>query len=367
MNSRRISDWIRPAVQDMSAYHVPDAQGMVKLDAMENPYCLPAELKEQWVAAIREAELNRYPDPGAAKLKHTIRESLDLPKDTGLILGNGSDEIIQMLALAFGGYIGQDRCFMSVEPTFVMYRMIAEMNGLSYESINLADKDFSIDMPSTIKAIEDKNPAVVFIANPNNPTGNVHSLDDLRQLAQACPGVMVVDEAYAPFTDMTAETLLDEFSHVLIMRTVSKMGLAGLRLGYLMGDSGWIDEIEKVRLPYNINVLTQCTAIFALEHKTVFDDQAKLIKSARAELYTSLTELPGLTVWPSEANFILFRTDEIEGPKVFEALKQKGVLIKSLHAGHGLLRNCLRVTVGTEEENQVFIAALKEILAGGVG
>lgn len=364
MNSRRTNDWIRPAVQDMSAYQVADAKGMIKLDAMENPYCLPPELVEQWVVSVQEAELNRYPDSGAGRLKQTIRLFLDLPKSTGLILGNGSDEIIQMLALAFGG---QDSCFMSVEPTFVMYRIIAEMSGLAYECVNLKDKDFSLDLSATVQAIKEIQPAVVFIATPNNPTGNIHDLDDLRQLAQACPGVMVIDEAYAPFTDMTAEALLDEFSHVLIMRTVSKMGLAGLRLGYLMGDAGWIDEIEKVRLPYNINVLTQCTAVFALENKAVFDDQAELIRFARADLYASLSELPDLTVWPSEANFILFRTDAAESLKVFEALKQKGILIKSLDAGHDLLQNCLRVTVGTDEENRCFIAALKEILAEGVG
>lgn len=345
----------------MSAYHVADATGMIKLDAMENPYSLPESLLSEWAERVKSVDINRYPDPGAEQLKQVMRDQLRLPQNTGLILGNGSDEIIQMLAMAFGG---AGRSFMSMEPTFVMYRMIAAMNGLEYINVELNTDDFSFDMEKTIQLIEKHQPAVVFIANPNNPTGNIHSMDELRKIAAVCPGVLIIDEAYAPFTDMTAEPLLEEFSNVLIMRTVSKMGLAGLRLGYLIGDEQWIAELDKVRLPYNINVLTQAAAIFALENRGIFDDQARLLRRDREAMLTSLSENPHVHAWPSEANFILFKIvdSKLSATEVFESLKSQGVLIKNLSNGHSALQNCLRVTVGTTEENACFLEALNSIL-----
>jgi len=359
MASDRISRWLRPAVSKMSAYAVADAEGMVKLDAMENPYCLPEALRDKWAESLRTIDINRYPDPAANALKQSMRANLALPDDTGLILGNGSDEIIQMLALALGG---EGRAFMSVEPAFVMYRMIAQMNGLKYISTDLRTDDFSIDMPSTLSMIEMQQPAVVFIANPNNPTGNIHTLEELREIARVTPGLLIIDEAYAPFTDRTSLPLLQEFSHVLIMRTVSKMGLAGLRLGYLLGDRRWIDELDKVRLPYNINVLSQRAAQFALNHHKLFDQQAEQVRADRQSMIESLGVLPQVEVWPSEANFLLFRVPAGMGPGVHRSLKQQQVLIKSLSGGHVHLQDCLRVTVGTPEENQRFLSALQTSL-----
>lgn len=344
----------------MSAYHVGDAAGMVKLDAMENPYRLPDSLLEDWASILKSAEINRYPDPAAAALKTLMREALDIPADKGLLLGNGSDEIILMLAQALGG---DNRSFMSLEPAFVMYRMIAAMNGLSYASIDLRQGDFSIDMDGTLARIDAVQPAVVFIANPNNPTGNIHTLDTLHDIARVCPGLLVVDEAYAPFTDMRADALLAEYEHVLIMRTVSKMGLAGLRLGYLIGSERWINELEKVRLPYNINILTQCAAEFALHNKVVFDGQAKQIRRDRQQLYEDLAAMPGVEVWPSEANFLLFRVTGRHGSDVFDALRKQHILIKNLSNGHPSLQDCLRVTVGTVDENSRFLQALTAVLA----
>ena len=332
---------------------------MVKLDAMENPYQLPDELRDAWAACIRSIDINRYPDPAAHALKETLRDKLALPEQAGLLLGNGSDEIIQMLALAMGG---EDRCFMSIEPAFVMYRMIALVNGLRYVSTDLRANDFSIDMPSTLSMIEEQQPAVVFIANPNNPTGNIHTLEELRQIARAVPGVLVIDEAYAPFTDMTAIELLDEFWHVLVMRTVSKMGLAGLRLGYVLGDRRWIDELDKVRLPYNINVLSQQAAQFSLMHYEVFAQQAASIRADRDVLFAALQAMDEIEVWPSEANFLLLRVAAGRSTNIFNALKQQGVLLKSLAGGHAYLRDCLRVTIGTPEENRRFLSALNAAL-----
>jgi len=313
---------------------------------------------------LRDVQVNRYPDPACAELKEDLKLLMGVDPRHQVVLGNGSDEIILMLAQALGG---PDRCFMSPEPSFVMYRLIAAMNGLAYEGVPLEATDFSLHASTAIRAIEDRQPAVVFVANPNNPTGNIHDLDTLGQLAEVCPGILVIDEAYAPFTDVTAAELVEEYSNVLIMRTVSKMGLAGLRLGYLFGDEGWIGELEKVRLPYNINVLTQISARFALDNKPVFDRQAEQICSSRSRLYSSLSRVAGLSVWPSEANFILFRVEQGTSGRVFEALKQQNILIKSLDGSHPLLRNCLRVTVGSEEENRRFVAAMADIMAEDAG
>ena len=355
----RIKRWLRPAVADLSAYAVADASGMIKLDAMENPYSLPAELRPAWAESLQQVAVNRYPDPGAVKLKSMMREQLCLPPESGIILGNGSDEIIQMLALALGG---EGKSFLSFEPAFVMYRLIALMNGLDYLCLDLRKDNFSIDLPKALEFIEQQQPAVVFVANPNNPTGNAHDLDTLRQIAEVSPGVMVVDEAYEPFTDITALALLTEFDHVMIMRTVSKMGLAGLRLGYLLADQRWTEQLEKVRLPYNINVLSQQAAIFALEHIQVFNDQAAQIRADRQKMYHALDEMPSLEVWPSEANFILFRVPPGQARNIHEGLKQHRILLKLLDGGHPSLRDCLRVTVGSEQENHEFIKVMRELV-----
>lgn len=350
-----IQTWVRPAVQAMSPYRAGDASGMIKLDAMENPYRLPDALTDEWLRTFKSVAINRYPDPVANNLKQVMRKTLGISRDRGLLLGNGSDEIILMLAQAMGG---EGRVFMSLEPSFTMYRMIALTNGLDYSGVNLSTGDFSIDHDATLAAINNRQPAVVFIANPNNPTGNTHSLDALRSISQACPGLCIIDEAYAPFTEMQADALLDELDNVLIMRTVSKMGLAGLRLGYLIGSLDWINELEKVRLPYNINVLTQCAAEFMLQHKGVFDDQAKLICQHRQQLYDDLSAAGNIEVWPSEANFLLFRVSGRDGKTVFEALRDQKILVRNFGTDHPGLHNCLRVTVGTAEENRRFLKAL---------
>ena len=359
MTLDRIGRWLRPAVADLSAYAVADATGMIKLDAMENPYPLPAELRDAWADSLKSVSVNRYPDPAATELKSIMREQLCLPAESGIILGNGSDEIIQMLALALGG---DDRSFVSFDPAFVMYRLIALMNGMRYVSIDLKPEDFSLDLPKALDFIQQQQPAVVFIANPNNPTGNIHDLDTLRQIADVVPGIMVVDEAYEPFTDITAMPLLGEYEHVMLMRTVSKMGLAGLRLGYLLGENRWIEQLEKVRLPYNINVLSQQAAIFALKHIEVFKGQAAQIRGERQKMFEALDAMPSLDVWPSEANFILFRVPQGEGKNIHERLKQRRILLKSLHGAHPNLQDCLRVTVGSEEENDKFLQSMREIL-----
>jgi len=358
-----VEQWIRPEVRAINAYHVADASGLVKLDAMENPYTWPEVLREEWTRLIRDADVNRYPDPHARQLTQQLRSVMQIPESAGVLLGNGSDEIIQMLALALGG---EGRTLLSVEPGFAMYRMIAAFSGLNYVGVELKTADFSLDMEALLEAIDEHQPALLFLAYPNNPTGNLFAVSDVERIIAASPGLVVIDEAYAPFTDASFISRIGEFDNMVVMRTLSKMGLAGLRLGLLAGPEEWLSEIDKTRLPYNINVLTQLSASFALSHISVFEQQTAQIREARSQLYKELREMAGITPFQSEANFILVRTAEGEALSIFEGLKQHGILIKNLHGGHPLLNDCLRITVGTEVENRALVKALKMLLPGTI-
>jgi histidinol-phosphate aminotransferase len=212
--------------------------------------------------------------------------------------------------------------------------------------------------------MEAEQPAIVYLACPNNPTGNLFDEATVREVIEAAPGLVVIDEAYAPFTDATFMGVLGEYDNLLVMRTVSKMGLAGLRLGFLAGPPAWLEEVDKVRLPYNINVLTQVSAEFALRHKAVFDEQTARIRTERARLAEALAALPGVTVFPSQANFLLIRTPAGRASAWFEGLKARGILIKNLHGAHPLLEDCLRITVGRPEENAAVAEALGALAEG---
>jgi histidinol-phosphate aminotransferase len=357
-NAKSPQRWIRREIQALTAYHVPDRGNLIKLDAMENPYRWPDALVDEWLDSLRSVELNRYPDPGAGALTAKLKQSMQVPDDMQLILGNGSDELIQMLALALAE---NDRVILAPEPTFVMYRMIAAFAGMQYHAVPLAD-DFSLDVDATLAALSQHQPAIVFLAYPNNPTGTLFSAAAVEAVIEAAPGLVVVDEAYAPFTDASFMARLGKAPNLLVLRTVSKMGLAGLRLGLLAGPAAWLGEIDKVRLPYNINVLTQVSALFALEHKATLDAQTAQIRRDRAQLFTALAAIDAIEPYPSEANFILFRTPPRQAGAVFAALKSQGVLIKNLSSTGGRLQDCLRVTVGTPEENAAFLAALRNAL-----
>ncbi len=351
-----IEQWIRPEVRAIDAYHVADASGLIKLDAMENPYTWSEELRGEWAQLIRDADVNRYPDPHARQLTQQLRSVMQIPANAGVLLGNGSDEIIQMLALALGG---EGRTLLSVEPGFVMYRLIAAFSGLNYVGVELNAADFSLDMEALLEAIDEHQPALLFLAYPNNPTGNLFAVSDVERIIAASPGLVIIDEAYAPFTVASFMPRIGEFDNMVVMRTLSKMGLAGLRLGLLAGPVEWISEVDKTRLPYNINVLTQLSASFALSHISVFDRQTAKIRAARSQLFKELQEMPGITPFQSEANFILVRTAEEEAVSLFEGLKRQGILIKILHGSHPLLNNCLRITIGTKAENRALVEALK--------
>ncbi len=354
-----VKKWIRADIRSLSAYHVPDSGDMIKLDAMENPYLWPDSMKQQWLSLLADIPVNRYPDPSPASLTTRIEQVMNVPEGMSSILGNGSDELIQIICMALAK---SARVVMAPEPTFVMYQMIARFTNMAYQGIPL-DTQFQLDMPAMTRAIATHQPAVIFLAYPNNPTGNLFSEQDIRAIIEMAPGLVVVDEAYHAFADHSFMPMLSEYDNLLVMRTVSKMGLAGLRLGLLSGRPEWISEFDKVRLPYNINVLTQFSVEFALQHSDILQQQTDQICADRTILKQALSRLDNVIQYPSAANFILFKVEDMGSDTIFAALKQSGILIKRLADTTGPLANCLRVTVGTADENQAFIKSLTKILS----
>jgi histidinol-phosphate aminotransferase len=353
--NKKVEALIRPEVRALKAYHVPDATGLIKLDAMENPYSWPDNMRQAWLDALRQMALNRYPDPDARRLRERLRAALAVPDGMELLLGNGSDELIQIILMAVSR---PDAVVLAPTPTFVMYEMITTFTGMKFAGVPLT-ADFALDMPAMTKAIVTHQPAVIFLSYPNNPTANLFAREDIARVLGLAPGLVVVDEAYHAFAGESFMDRLGKHDNLLVMRTLSKQGLAGLRLGVLAGPSPWLAEFDKVRLPYNIGTLTQASAEFVLTHMALLDEQAGQIRKQRESLFLALGALKGVRAWPSRTNFILFRVEKGNADEVFEGLRSHGVLIKNMNAVGGMLRNCLRVTVGTPEENASFLKALE--------
>ena len=350
---------IRQDVQSMHAYAIQDSSGMVKLDAMENPHRLSADLQKALGERLGALALNRYPGERVNALRHALASYAGMPEGFDIMLGNGSDELISLLAMACDV---SGASILSPLPGFVMYAMSAQLQGLGFHGVPLT-ADFELDEAAMLAAIAQHKPSIVYLAYPNNPTGNLWSDDTIEKivLAQGAQGGLVVmDEAYQPFASRSYADRMARHSHVLLMRTLSKFGLAGVRLGYMIGPKALVAEIDKVRPPYNISVLNTECALFALEHADVFATQAKDLRAQRARLLKELASLAGVTPFPSEANMILVRVPD--AAKTFEGLKAQGVLIKNVSKMHPLLSNCLRLTVGTAQENDQLLAALKESL-----
>lgn len=353
-----IATVIRPEIRALNAYKVADATGYIKLDAMENPYTWPEEIKAQWLKVIQTAELNRYPDPEAKTLCRILKEYNQIPAECEILLGNGSDEIIQLLLMV----LPADATVMAPEPSFVMYKQVAQCLGLNYQGVPLLADSFELDLAAMLTNIKNQQPEIIFLAYPNNPTGNLFDSDAIEQLIQHTKGLVIIDEAYAPFTDFSFINQLTKYKNLLVMRTVSKLGLAGLRLGFIAGNPGIIKQLNKARLPYNINILTQCSVEFALTHPDMFARQTEILCHERARMFLQLSTLKNIHPCPSAANFILFRTAKNKATDIFNTLKEQGVLIKNLSPQKGLLSDCLRVTIGKPEENNAFIKALKSAI-----
>lgn len=346
----------RKEILNMSAYKVAEAKNLIKLDAMENPYSWPDNIKQQWLDELKNCPINRYPDPEARQLASTLKATNEIPDQFGILLGNGSDEIIQLLLMA----LPSDAHVLAPSPGFVMYQQVALSLGLTYHAVPLKAENFALDLTAMLDVIKQHQPSVIFLAYPNNPTGNLFNAKDIETIIKSSSGLVVVDEAYAPFANATFIKQLTKYSNLLVMRTVSKLGLAGLRLGYIAGSKEIIEQLNKIRLPYNINSLTQVTAEFALNNPDLFKQQTEQICVDRTFVLEQLNEISGITAFNSSANFILFKTGKNQANIIFEGLKDRGILIKNLSAQGGLLTDCLRVTIGKPEENKAFIKSLSE-------
>ncbi len=357
-------DRIRPDVRAMHAYVVQDATGYLKLDAMENPFALPPELQAALGQRLGQLALNRYPGPSYADLRAALAQHAGLPEGHALILGNGSDELISLVALACAQ---PGAMVLAPEPGFVMYAMSAKLQGLGYVGVPLTP-DFELDEAAMLTAIAQHRPAITFLAYPNNPTATLWDEGAMQRIIDAAGaqgGLVVVDEAYQPFA---SRTWLDRMraepqrnAHVLLMRTLSKFGLAGVRLGYLIGATNLVGEIDKVRPPYNVSVLNGEAALFALEHAAVFAAQAHQLRLQRTLLVEALRAMPGIEkCWDSEANMVLVRVPD--AARTFAGLRERKVLIKNVSTMHPLLANCLRLTVGTAADNAIMLQALQASL-----
>ncbi len=347
---------LRPEIRELSAYAVPDSSGMLKLDAMENPFLWPASMLEAWRREVADVAVNRYPDAAAVPLKSQLRRVMAVPDRIEILLGNGSDEIIQIIQLALA--VGQ-RPVLATDPSFVMYGTIARWLGRPFVAVAL-DAQFSLDIVAMLEAIGRTQPSCVFIASPNNPTGNLFATQHIEQIIEATDGLVVIDEAYQPFAGMSLMPLLAKYDNVVILRTLSKLGLAGLRLGYLLGSIEWLREFDKVRMPYNINSLSQVSAVFALQHYDVLESQVQTLCAERQRLIAGLRQRDGLEIYPSDTNFIMFRVPSDRSESFHDGLVDHGILIKKL--GGPRLAGCFRVTVGTPEQNDMFLAGLDAVL-----
>ncbi len=355
-----VQQLVREDIRRAPAYHVQDSRGLVRLDQMESPYGWTPELREALFARIAAVEINRYPDPRACATQRQIREAFGIPGRWSLMLGNGSDELIQILMMAIAAPGGS---VLAPGPTFVMFRNIAGWLGLPYHEVPL-DPGFELDLAAMSSAIDTHRPRLVFLACPNNPTGNLFDKTSLEGVLEAArDAVVVVDEAYWAFSSRDHLDWLDRHPNLLIMRTLSKLGLAGIRLGFLIGHPAWIDQLDKLRLPYNIGVLHQAAAEVALQHFDVLRGQTRQITAERARLATRLAADVRLHLWPGEANFLLVRVLNGRARDVHAGMIRRGVLVKCLDGGHSRVAGCLRLGVGTVAENALMLEALDGALA----
>jgi len=347
---------IKEGVLAQKAYGVENAACPVKLDANENPLVMSEDLRERFAARLASVPLNRYPEAGSPALVARFARAFGVGRDQ-VIIGNGSDELIQILCTAVARPGAEA---MIPVPTFAMYRISAQNAGLKVAAVPL-DGEFDLDLAAMRERIAAHPPALTFLAWPNNPTANCFRRERIEAILGDWPGIVVVDEAYFHFSGQTFLPSLGRYENLVILRTLSKVGFAAMRIGMLIGPPALVYELDKVRLPYNLNAMSQAAAGFYLDHEETFLKQAEEIRGWRDELLAALKTIPGVHPRPADANFIFFHCD-FDTDRVYTHLMEKGILIKNFNAP-GTLRNFMRVTVGTREENGRFIEVLKDIIA----
>ena len=346
-----IEQWLRSDIKNIDAYHVPVSKDMIKLDAMESPFGVPEDLKVEFLKCIEQSEVNRYPEADPSPLKGTLRSLMDIPDEFGILLGNGSDELIQLLALA----CSKDDLIMSFEPSFVMYELVSKYVNLEYFGVQL-DSNFDINLNDALLIIEREKPKIIFIAYPNNPTGNCFDYDAIIEIIKSTNSMVILDEAYYAYSDKSFLSEISNFPNLLVLRTISKIGFAGLRLGLLIGDQETIAQLNKLRLPYNINALTQTSANFLLQDKQRIINNAQIIIEERRRLAHELSLFSKFKVYPSQTNFILVHSEDAY--PLHTALKENGILIKGFPKG-SKLSDFIRISVSEPVENNILIDAIR--------
>lgn len=332
------------------AYHVDEPLAPVKLHANENPFNLSEEIRDVISKKVSALDFNRYPDPDCEDLRQLIAERIGVDKEQ-IVLGNGSDELIQMIIMTFGGHKAP---VIFPAPTFSMYRNIALSLGEEVNPVPL-DAFFEI-VPSSMMEEVGRGPSITFISYPNNPSGNCFSREVIEEIIDTSSGIVVVDEAYFDYSKKSFMDRLASSPNLIILRTLSKIGLASLRLGFLVGSKEVADLVNRVRLPYNITSISRMAALTALAHSDEIDKNIEAVLGERARLSHYLDELGYVQPFRTDANFILFRVDDSAG--LFDFLLKKGILIRNL-SSPGPLAGCMRVTVGSKAENDAFLDEMK--------
>ena len=357
-------DHLRDTIPALGVYRPFDYStapaGLVRLDANESPFPLLPDERASILRSLGALDVHRYPEVSGRPLREALARRWNVAPEQ-VLLGNGSDEILSILHTAFGGGRNGARArVLFPVPTFGEFEAIALAHGAEPVPVPL-DRNFQLDEPALLEAARAHRPALAFFASPNNPTGNRFDSRVVERFARASDGVTVSDEAYADFTGGTMLPLVGQVPGLVVMRTLSKIGFAGLRVGALVGPADLIGELDKVRLPYNLNQVSQAIALWALAEPGWLETRLAHIASSLRDLDRGLRKIPGLEVFPSDANFVLVRTRTMDAKALWEALLAKGVLVRNL-SKPGALENCLRITAGTPEENERCLEALRALV-----
>jgi histidinol-phosphate aminotransferase len=351
----------RADLSDLEGYHSPQVEVAVRLNTNESPYPPPPEFFAAWTGEVSRAAAHRYPDRAARALRAALGGFLEQPAER-VFAANGSNEVLQTLLLTYGG---PGRTALVFEPSYVLHAHIARITGTGVMTGERED-DFTLDPETAASVVEQHEPDVVFLTTPNNPTGMVEPRETVEALLARIgnrdkPGLLIVDEAYAEFSPWSAIDLVTDALPLVVVRTYSKVwSMAAFRLGFCVAPPAIVEDLEKVVLPYHLSVPTQVAGTVALRFTGQMGDRVASIMAERDRVGAALTALDGVEPFPSGANFILFRT--ADGHATWEGLLEQGVLVRNF-ARWPRLDNCLRVTIGRPEENDAFLAALKEVLA----